>query len=64
MINLSISGPQKAEEARFHIFTTFAVKLPCDFYELKANGAARFQSGASEQGSLPLMEGDHTSYGL
>lgn len=38
------------------------LKLTCDFYELKANGAARLQSGANEQGSLHLMEGDHTSY--
>ena len=37
------------------------LRLTCDFYELKANEAARFQSGASEQGSLHLMEGDHTS---
>ena len=38
------------------------LKLTCDFHELKANEAARLQSGASEQGSLHLMEGDHTSY--
>ena len=36
------------------------LKLTCDFHELKANEAARLQSGASEQGSLHLMEGDHT----
>jgi hypothetical protein len=40
----------------------FKLKLTCDFHELKANEAARLQSGASEQGSLHLMEGDHTSY--